>query len=152
MLPLLLAPVYLPLRPNEGKEVKLIAEVDFYHHKERVDSLLQEASISLANTDKLVLTTIALFSQVAIPHYKFSQIPVAVTDESEAKKSDRMVCLAADQELVAVPVYDLGKLTNGHEIMGPAIIESEHTTVYVASAWRASIDHLNNAVLEGVLE
>jgi N-methylhydantoinase A/acetophenone carboxylase len=137
---------------QDGKEVKLVAGADFYRRQDLVDSLLQEASCSLGSVEKLVLTTLTLFSQAEIPHYKFPKIAVADTGVAQAKKSDRMVCVAADRELVKVPVYDRNKLSNGHEIMGPAIIESEYTTVYVTSGWRLSIDHLNNAVLEGVLE
>lgn len=134
----------------KGQEVMLEAGVGFYQDQGQIDILLHEAALLLGNPDRFLLTTISLFSQVAIPHYNFSQIPVAVTGVSEAQKNNRMVCVAADLEPVAVPVYDRNKLTNGHVIMGPAIMESEHTTIYVAAGWRSTVDYLNNVVLEEV--
>jgi hypothetical protein len=33
--------------------------------------------------------------------------------------------------------------------MGPALIESAHTTIYVSTGWTMTIDSYNNAVLAG---
>jgi N-methylhydantoinase A/oxoprolinase/acetone carboxylase beta subunit len=49
-------------------------------------------------------------------------------------------------------VYDRSLLTHGHRLSGPALVESEQTTVLVSEGWRMTVDKFNNAVLEEVTE
>ena len=40
-------------------------------------------------------------------------------------------------------------LTHGHRLAGPALVESEQTTILVAAGWHMTVDKFNNAVLGG---
>jgi len=45
-------------------------------------------------------------------------------------------------------VYDRSLLANGHSLVGPALIESEQTTLLIPPGWRMRVDRYNNAVIE----
>lgn len=63
-------------------------------------------------------------------------------DASVAQVDTRRVCLDATTGFVDTPIYDYRKLRAGHEIVGPAVIEVETTTVVVPPKMHGSVDHL----------
>ncbi len=52
-----------------------------------------------------------------------------------------------DDGFVDTPVYDFEKLTYGHAIPGPAMIEMLHASVVVEDGWRAELDEYKNILL-----
>ena len=46
-----------------------------------------------------------------------------------------------------VPVFDLERLCPGHALTGPALLESDKTTIWVAPGWQARIDRFANLLL-----
>jgi N-methylhydantoinase A/oxoprolinase/acetone carboxylase beta subunit len=60
--------------------------------------------------------------------------------------------LKRGQDREDVPVYDLSRLTHGHRILGPALAESEQTTIFVDMGWKMTLDRYSNAILEEVME
>jgi N-methylhydantoinase A/acetophenone carboxylase len=99
----------------------------------------------------LILATISLTVQAAVPHYHIAEIPCALEPADNARKGSRPVYLGSSTGKVEVPVYERCRLTHGHVLEGPAIVESETTTLLVSSGWKLKIDQFNNALLEEVL-
>ena len=69
-------------------------------------------------------------------------------DAKAARKGERPVFMGTEYRPVAV--YDRDKLGRGHELVGPVLVESAHTTVYISEGWKMRIDRYNNAVVEGL--
>ena len=67
---------------------------------------------------------------------------------SDALKARRKVFLDPDLGWQETPIYDYRKLTWGHEIEGPAVIETPTTTVVIpADTGGASVDRFGNVVI-----
>jgi N-methylhydantoinase A len=73
--------------------------------------------------------------------------PRAKPDPRPALKNRRPLYLPQARRLARVPVFDGDRLTHGHRIAGPAILESVNTSVLVPRGWRAEYDALENCVL-----
>lgn len=68
---------------------------------------------------------------------------------TDAIKEKRKVLLDPKLGWQETPIYDYGKLLAGHEIEGPAVIETPTTTVVIpAEAKGASVDQLGNVVIQ----
>jgi N-methylhydantoinase A/acetophenone carboxylase len=136
--------IELFVEPGEGEaEIKLEADADFYKDPEKVAAILQAAG----GTDALKLNAVSLMVRAPAAHYEIKRCEKATESVQSSQKGIRPVFMG--MEYRDVPVYDRGKLSSGHEIMGPALVESVHTTIYVSTGWRMMIDAYNNAVLEG---
>lgn len=96
----------------------------------------------------MVLSMISLVSRAPVTHFSVNEVPKAETDAETALKHSRMVFLGEKAEAVNVPVYDRDRLTHGHRLEGPALVESPQTTVLVQEGWRLTVDGYQNAVLE----
>ena len=96
------------------------------------------------------MNTISLLAQALVPHYQFPQTPPATGEAAAAIKGQRRVFAEEQSEGATVPVYDRALLGNGHRIEGPALVESEHTTLYLPTGWGLLVDPYNNALLEEV--
>jgi len=80
------------------------------------------------------------------------EVPLSGGEAKAAIKSLRSVFLDAEKGSQEIPVYDRSLLTHGHRLQGPALVESEQTTVLVSGGWQMRVDKFNNAVLEEVTE
>jgi N-methylhydantoinase A len=146
----------LLIQPSQGgPEIKLAAPVDIIDGAGSLDTSLAEARSLLAaqgwdGKGALSLNTISLLAQAQVPHYEFPKMPPAKGDVKKALKGKRQVFTEKGGKGVSVPVYDRALMGNGHGIKGPALVESEHTTVYVPAGWNLSVDEYNNALLEVV--
>ncbi|MCB2187906.1 MAG: hydantoinase/oxoprolinase family protein [Deltaproteobacteria bacterium] len=96
----------------------------------------------------LVLTTFCLTAKAAMPHYEFPAAAPAATPVATAQKGERTVFTVPGGQ--KAPVYDRAKLGHGHQLAGPALVESEHTTVYLPAGWRLTVDQYDNSLLEEV--
>lgn len=61
-------------------------------------------------------------------------------DPSAARTGMRMALFSVDDGRVETPVYDMASLQAGNRVEGPALIESEDTTVVVAPDWDVEVD------------
>ena len=68
-------------------------------------------------------------------------------DPSAARSGSRDALFAVEQGRVETPVYDMAKLRAGHRIAGPALVESEDTTVVVAPDWELDVDDQGALIL-----
>ena len=69
-------------------------------------------------------------------------------DVSTALKGRRSIYLAAISGFADVPVFDGDKLRHGHEVEGPAVIESVNTTIIVPGDFSLSVDAVGTCVLQ----
>lgn len=74
----------------------------------------------------------------------------AGTEAGSALKEERQVCWEEDRGFVPTPVYAGEELLCGHRLQGPAVIESDHTTLVVSPGWSYHKDRYLNGVLERV--
>lgn len=99
---------------------------------------------------ELVATTVGLLASAAVPHFQFAGKPRSDQDLEQARKGTRAVWLDPDRAYVEMTVFARERLGHGHEFSGPAIIESDQTTLLVPDGWQLSIDQYNNALLKAV--
>jgi len=136
-----------------GTEVRLTAEVMFFEHLKGIKKVIKQARELLItagqiNLERLVLTTVSLRARAAVPHYKIAEHTVAQRDVEHAKKGNRQVFMDLTGGVHTIPVYDRKHMGNGHRVFGPALIESEHTTILISPGWRLEVDQYNHAILE----
>lgn len=72
--------------------------------------------------------------------------PRASNGIAEAERAMRPMYI--DGAFADTPVYDFEKLTFGHAIPGPAMIEMRHASVVVEDGWNAKLDEHKNILLE----
>jgi len=133
-----------------GKEIKLTTATDFFMDAGKVKAVVAQARKALSGKGQLTLKTIGLMVQAPVPHYRVTEAPHSGHPVENAKKGSRAVFLDSAEGAKETPVYEWAKLQNGHQIIGPALIESEHTTFLVRSGWKLEIDQYRHAVLEEV--
>jgi len=138
-----------------GQEIKMAADLDVVGDADKLSVLVQGARQSLAEgrqkePEKMMLTMVGLMAQARIPHYAIHTKPRATEDAAQAAKGSRPVLLEDGGGTQEIPVYDRSRLMYGHQLSGPALVESEHTTVLVQAGWTLRVDEYNNAVLEEV--
>src|SRR5499427_4029328 len=73
---------------------------------------------------------------------------VAGKDSAQAVKSHRLVYFEEYRDLVDAAIYDFNKMKPGHEVTGPAIIETPVTTIVVNPKDHAFMDEFRNVRIE----
>jgi N-methylhydantoinase A/acetophenone carboxylase len=141
--------------PDRSREVKLSADIDLLESPPKVKALLEQAHNELSSTGKAakgayLITTLGLRASAPIPHYQTVTSPQVDHGAEKAKKGMRSVFLSDGTKPQQVPVFDRARLGNGHQIVGPAVIESEHTTFMLSENWKMSVDQHNNIFAEEV--
>ncbi len=142
---------------KKGIEAKFDVEYELFNNPKMKDvkRVIQKAlegmgSKKEAASKDLKLTMVSLMARSEVEHYKVSEVPSSSSDVMQAKKGNRRIFLEADNKALELPVFDRSRLTNGHCLKGPAVIESEQTTSLIPAGWRLTVDKYNNAVLEEV--
>ena len=69
------------------------------------------------------------------------------TDPSAAQTGMRKALFDAETGRVETPVFEMSQLRAGHVIAGPALVESDDTTVVVAPTWTLEVDGQGALVL-----
>jgi len=144
----------LMVREADGdREVKFEVPYDLPGRSEALEEAEGLARSLLAadgrpHEGRLVLNMISLVSRAPATHFEVTEVPKAETDAQAARKGSREVFLDAKAGARELPVYDRGRLTRGHRLEGPALVDSEQTTVLVSAGWTLTVDKFNNAVLE----
>jgi N-methylhydantoinase A len=137
---------------EDGPEVRFGAEADFFGQSEGIKEVISRARESLDGADKptgsLTITMVCLIARAKVEHYEMPEVPPASAGVEKAVKGTRSVVLEEEDRPQPTPVYDRSLLTNGHSLVGPALIESEQTTLLIPPGWRMRVDRYNNAVIE----
>jgi N-methylhydantoinase A len=68
-------------------------------------------------------------------------------DLEAARTGYREALFSADHGWVQTPVYEMERLGRGHEFPGPALIDSDDTTVVVSPGWTCAVDERSGIVL-----
>lgn len=139
----------LLVKPADGvPEVQLTVAGDCIGDPARIAdearALLQAAGHRV--TGEWCLTTVSLRVRAEIPHYTMDEYLQSSRAAEQAIKGRRKVFLAPDGA-AELSVYDGRRLEHGHEIAGPALVETEHTTLLVAAGWKAAVDRYHNTIL-----
>jgi N-methylhydantoinase A/acetophenone carboxylase len=140
---------------GDGPEVRLTAEAGFFNHPAKIDAAVEQARKLLVQfgtpTPKdLMLTTVSLRVRAPVFHFELIEHPPSSKDIETAKKGKRTVFLDGKTGGCEVTVCDGHGLEHGHRIVGPALIETEHTTLLVSPDWTAGVDQYTNIILEKV--
>jgi N-methylhydantoinase A/oxoprolinase/acetone carboxylase beta subunit len=86
--------------------------------------------------------------------------PVSERPRLRAGEDDPVTALAGHREALfsapdgpaEIPVYEMERLRPGHRFAGPALIDSDDTTVVVAPGWSCHVDVRSGIVLSNQLE
>ncbi len=140
---------------GNGQEIRLEAGQDFYEDPERINAFIQRANEALAASGQTTakgmrLTQAVLLAQSPVPHPQMPEYPLIRLKIEQALKGRRRVFLGAKGGAGETPIYDRALLGHGHRLIGPAICESEQTTLLIPPGWAMGIDQYNNALLEEV--
>lgn len=137
---------------EDGPEVRLGAEADFFRRPEGIKEVMSRASESVDGADRpggsLTITMVCLIARATVEHYETPEVPPASVGVEKAVKGSRSLVLDVEDGAQPTPVYDRSLLTNGHSLSGPALIDSEQTTLLIPPGWRMRVDRYNNAVIE----
>jgi N-methylhydantoinase A/acetophenone carboxylase len=68
-------------------------------------------------------------------------------DPAEALTGHRSALFEAGAGSVQTPVYEMSGLRPGHRFAGPALIDSDDTTVVIAPGWSCEVDDRGGIVL-----
>ncbi|MDX2484141.1 MAG: hydantoinase/oxoprolinase family protein [Pseudodonghicola sp.] len=105
------------------------------------------AAILAQMPDAIEMNAVGLFVSAPVPHFSFEERPETGSDASSAQTGQRDVVVAADGARGRVLVFDLERMEPGHVCVGPVLLESAKTTVWVAPGWTAAIDRFSNLIL-----
>jgi len=132
-----------------GDEIKLLTTPDFHRDHKALESLTQAAAAELSHDPAcdLVITSLGLCATAPVAHYRLQPVPLATHALSTSRKGMRRLYMGP-QGWNNVEVYDRARLGHGHNLSGPAFVESAQTTVFVPQDWTLSIDRFNNIVVE----
>lgn len=134
-----------------GNETRLAAAVDFFHKPEDIAALAAEARQALKQDGECdpVISSVGVVARAGVPHFKLSEQQGSGRSLQQAQKGQRSVYFGTGRR-ADVPVYSRQQLESGHCLDGPALVESEQTSIWVAEGWRLAIDQYQNAVLERI--
>lgn len=137
---------------EDGPEVRFTAEADFFRRPEGIKEVILRACESFDGADgtdgSLTITMVCLIARANVEHYEIPEVPPASVGVEKALKGSRSLFLDNENMAQPAPVYDRSLLTNGHSLLGPALIESDQTTLLVPPGWGMRVDRHNNAVIE----
>ena len=142
---------------GNGTEVKFGVPIDFFKSREGIAPVVSRAKKLLGRNGKgfegdPVLNMVSLRAQAKVPHFDVKEVSKSEGDAGAAQKGVRPAFLDRETGLREIPVYDRALLTHGHRLTGPALVESEQTTILVAAGWTMTVDKFNNAILEEGIE
>lgn len=134
---------------SSAKEAKLVTTPDFCRDHHALEALTQAAAAELSHDPAcdLVITSLGLCATAPVAHYRLQPVPQATNALSTSRKGIRRLYMGP-KGWCDVEVYDRAFLGHGHNLNGPAFVESIQTTVFVPQDWRLSIDRFNNIVVE----
>lgn len=132
------------LRRKDGSEAQVSVEVADPLSPVALDALHE--AISTRVPDAAVVATVGLFASAPVPHFSFGEHVMGSPDPLSAQTGTRPV-VCGPGVTSDVKVFDLIRLTPGHTLEGPALLESDKTTIWVAPGWTARIDRFANLLM-----
>jgi N-methylhydantoinase A/acetophenone carboxylase len=139
-------------RGEEGTEVRLGTTLNFFRRPDAIRALVARSRELLKDESMepapLRITMVSLIARARVSSSRAREVPPAAAGPERARKGSRELVLGEREGPRTTPVYDRSLLTNGHRLSGPALIESEQTTLLVPPDWRMSVDRYDHAVLE----
>jgi len=135
---------------SDGDETRLSAPININHANASIAEAMRRITPAPnhANSSDATIGVVGLLASAPIPHFQWRKTVPANRNVTEAIKKRRSVLLRERSNAIAVPVYDRARLAPGHEFSGPAIVESEQTTMLVPERWHLRIDDYDNVLLE----
>jgi len=132
-------------------EARVTASPGFHCDAAALADVIKRARMSLGDVadEQILVTDIGLIARAKMPHFEMRMEALVGGDAGNARTGQRKVYLDGARER-EVPVYERQGLGCGQQLAGPAIVESEHTTVWVPERWVLSVDEYRNAVLQQV--
>lgn len=133
-----------------GGEARLSAAIELLAGADAVEALRQRAvaALGMSADGHPRLTALGLFARSAVPHFRQAVHGLATTTAIAALRGERSVYLGPDEGCRALPLYARNRLLPGHVLEGPAIVESDQTTMVVPAGWRLCVDQYDNALIE----
>lgn len=130
-------------------------ETRFQMENDRLDNLtdlISKARHALGpdSNGNLILNSLGLRTTAPVPHYPIPSLPRIDRPVNELQTGRRIIFTGPGGSPVEVPVYDGIALTHGHALNGPALVESNYTTIYVPKQWSLHVDQNGHAILEEV--
>lgn len=134
-------------------EERIPAEPGFSETPSGQEATLQRARTALrvnsnGNSGRVVMSAVGLRAQATVPHHPVTRLPRTSSIVTEAVRGKRLALLREGGVRVETFVYDMARLAPGHTLSGPAIVESESTTVLIQSDWTLGVDEYGNCVIE----
>jgi N-methylhydantoinase A/acetophenone carboxylase len=102
---------------------------------------------NVGRDDPVEVKLFRLIASAPVQHYQFPSHDSADRDPESARKGRRAVYW--EDRFVETDVYEQNLLKNGNVVLGPAIIESEDTTILVPTGRRYTVDRYLNGCLTG---
>jgi N-methylhydantoinase A/oxoprolinase/acetone carboxylase beta subunit len=93
--------------------------------------------------ESFILKAVVLVRKIELPKF-----PLEGRDAGAARKGERPAYWSDHKDFRATPVYSYETLRPGNVVAGPAIVESEYTTLVVPPAMQFSIDERNLGILQ----
>jgi N-methylhydantoinase A len=97
--------------------------------------------------EQVQFVTLRLEAVGHVPTVDLPRIPPAVGDVSTARVAHRPIYLGDPWGEVQCPVYDRNRLSHGHNVPGPAIIEQMDTTTLVLPGQHTRVDPYGNLLV-----
>ena len=134
--------VNVPVPDLSGEDEAIVSEWSSNFHQ-RYEELFSYHQVNHeVRMITLLVSVVGVLPKVALPEGERGR------DVAEARKGTRKVYLGEWEE---VSVYDIGRLSPGVEIAGPAVLESDFTAILVEAGDRASVDRLGGVELRVAL-
>ena len=135
------------LEDNPQTKAYLPLSVDEVAKSDEITARGEEKLSQTGSRDqgRIVWDTIRMKATAPTPHPELTKPNYDGPYNPKSTSSSRSVWTGEIFE--NVPVYEAGGLTSGDLIVGPAIIESEFTTIFVTHLRDAQVDGANNMVL-----
>jgi N-methylhydantoinase A len=129
---------------EQGTDSLTEAELDNLYYK--FDSLYEQTygPGSAYKEAGKELITFRVTAVGKLPKPKIKKEKLHTTRSTTAEKGKRKVYFEEDRDLVLTPIYDFDALEPGHQIAGPAIIETPVTTIVVNPTNDAELDQFRN--------
>jgi N-methylhydantoinase A len=132
-----------------GREARLATVPEFYRDADAVADVITRAGRALpGHTNGMMIRSVGLGANAPTPHFSMRRISPAGRNLADAIRQKRAVWTAPRIGPTTTTVYERSRLDCGHRLVGPALVESDDTTIFVAPRWTLAIDEYRNAVLE----
>jgi N-methylhydantoinase A len=137
-------------RPG-GREVVLHTEEKSLAAPDALSALAENAlkngMLENCRLREYTVAMVGLLASAPTPHYQMPEQEITSQDSAHALKGTRSVFLSPQTGTQDIKVFTRERLQHGHEVPGPAIVESDQTTLLIPHGWVMSMDRFKNALL-----